>query len=152
MIKEKKKVTSAESFAGDLYLILVGNDYKVISIVGEKYLSSKTYILIPPNDQAEPEYITIANNTYKLYGDGTVKVVGEMTTNSGITDEEKDIVRRGRNAQNHHLPKNASIEEYSYSTGFEALIGFLYLNKRDERLSEILEECIRIVSNELTSR
>ena len=87
---DKEKVTSAESFAGDLYLILVGNDYKVISIVGEKYLSSKTYILIPPNDQAEPEYITIANNTYKLYGDGTVKVVGEMTTNSGMTDEEKD--------------------------------------------------------------
>ena len=70
--------------------------------------------------------------------------------NLNLSDEEKDIVRRGRNTQNHHLPKNASIEEYAYSTGFEALIGFLYLNKKDERLEEILEECVRFVSNQLT--
>ena len=76
----------------------------------------------------------------------------KILKNLNLTDEEKDIVRRGRNTQNHHLPKNASIEEYAYSTGFEALIGFLYLNKKDERLSEILEECIRIASNELTSK
>lgn len=63
-----------------------------------------------------------------------------------LSEEEKDIVRRGRNTQNHHLPKNASIEEYSYSTGFEALIGYLYLNKKENRLSEILQECIKIVN------
>ena len=61
-----------------------------------------------------------------------------------LSDEEKDIVRRGRNTQNHHLPKNASLEDYAYSTGFEALLGFLYLNKKDERLSEILEQCVRL--------
>ena len=71
----------------------------------------------------------------------------KILKNLNLTDGEKDIVRRGRNTQNHHLPKNASIEEYAYSTGFEALIGFLYLNKKDERLSEILEECIRIAQN-----
>ncbi len=67
-----------------------------------------------------------------------------------LSDEEKDIVRRGRNTQNHHLPKNASLEDYAYSTGFEALLGFLYLNKKDERLSEILEQCVRFVLNQLT--
>ena len=56
-----------------------------------------------------------------------------------LTDEEKDIVRRGRNAQNHHLPKNASIQDYMYATAFEALIGYLYLTKKDERLKEILQ-------------
>ena len=55
-----------------------------------------------------------------------------------LTEEEKDIVRRGRNAENHHLPKNASVEEYMYSTAFESLIGYLYLTKQDERLKEIL--------------
>lgn len=55
-----------------------------------------------------------------------------------LTDEEKDIVRRGRNAENHHLPKNASVQDYMYSTAFEALIGYLYLTKKDERLKEIL--------------
>ena len=56
-----------------------------------------------------------------------------------LTDEEKEIVRRGRNAENHHLPKNANVEEYMYSTAFEALIGYLYLCKKDERLKEIFD-------------
>ena len=56
-----------------------------------------------------------------------------------LTEEEKDIVRRGRNAENHHLPKNANVQEYMYSTAFESLIGYLYLTKQNERLKEILE-------------
>ena len=59
-----------------------------------------------------------------------------------LTDEEKDIVRRARNAENHHLPKNADQEDYMYSTAFEGLIGYLYLCKKDERLKEILKKCI----------
>lgn len=59
-----------------------------------------------------------------------------------LTDEEKDIVRRARNAENHHLPKNADPEDYMYSTAFEGLIGYLYLCKKDERLKEILKKCI----------
>ena len=59
-----------------------------------------------------------------------------------LTDEEKDIVRRGRNAQNHHLPKNANVADYSLATAFEALIGYLYLSKQDERLKEILNKII----------
>ncbi len=57
-----------------------------------------------------------------------------------LTDEEKDIVRRGRNTQNHHLPKNSNVQEYMYSTAFEALIGYLYLTKQHTRLKEILEK------------
>ena len=59
-----------------------------------------------------------------------------------LTDEEKDIVRRGRNANAHHLPKNAEVMDYKYATAFEALIGYLYLTKQDERLKEILKMCI----------
>ena len=55
-----------------------------------------------------------------------------------LTEEEQDIVRRGRNSENHHLPKNASVQEYMHATAFEALIGYLYLTKKDERLKEIL--------------
>ena len=57
-----------------------------------------------------------------------------------LTDEEKDIVRRGRNAENHHLPKNANVQDYMYSTAFEALIGYLYLTKQTDRLKEILQK------------
>ena len=51
-----------------------------------------------------------------------------------LTEEEKDIVRRGRNTENHHLPKNSNVQEYMYATAFEALIGYLYLTKRNKRI------------------
>ena len=62
--------------------------------------------------------------------------------NDKLTDEEKDIVRRGRNTENHHVAKNSNVADYAYATAFEALIGYLYLTKQDERLSEILNMCI----------
>ena len=57
-----------------------------------------------------------------------------------LTEEEKDIVRRGRNTENHHLPKNSNVQEYMYATAFEALIGYLYLTKRNKRIKEILKK------------
>lgn len=64
-----------------------------------------------------------------------------------LTETEKEIVRRGRNTKNHHLPKNADVNDYMYSTAFEALIGYLYLNKEEKRLEEILEKCIELNIN-----
>ena len=61
-----------------------------------------------------------------------------------LTDKEKEIVKRGRNAENHHIAKNATVQEYMYSTAFEALIGYLYLTKQEKRLKEILEMVIDI--------
>ena len=58
-----------------------------------------------------------------------------------LTEKELEIVRRGRNAENHHLPKNADPSDYMYSTAFEGLIGYLYLTKQDERLKEIFKMC-----------
>lgn len=62
-----------------------------------------------------------------------------------LSDDEKEIVRRGRNTENHHMPKHATHEDYMYSTAFEGLIGYLYLTKKEERMKQILEECIKIV-------
>ncbi len=57
-----------------------------------------------------------------------------------LTEKEKDIVRRGRNAENHHLPKNANVQDYMYATAFEALIGYLYLTKQNTRIKEIFDK------------
>lgn len=64
-----------------------------------------------------------------------------------LTDEELEVVRRGRNAQNHHLPKNANLADYTHSTAFEGLIGYLYLTKQNTRLKEILQKVIEINSS-----
>ena len=59
-----------------------------------------------------------------------------------LTSDELDIIRRGRNAENHHLPKNADVIEYRNSTALEGLIGYLYLSGNERRMNEILEKCI----------
>ena len=52
-----------------------------------------------------------------------------------LTEEERDIVRRGRNASPHHpLPRHQSGEDYQAATGLEALMGYLYITGRDERI------------------
>ena len=59
-----------------------------------------------------------------------------------LTEEEKEVVRRARNVQNHHVPKNADPDDYMYATAFEGLIGYLYLSKESDRLDMILNKCI----------
>lgn len=56
-----------------------------------------------------------------------------------LTEEEQDVVRRGRNAKSGTIPKNADVTEYKYATGFEALIGYLYLRGEYSRLLELLK-------------
>ena len=65
-----------------------------------------------------------------------------------LTEEEKEIVRRGRNAKAKHQAKNATSADYSHATAFEVLIGFLYLSKQEERLQEILNLSISLLENE----
>lgn len=55
-----------------------------------------------------------------------------------LTEEEQNIIRRGRNTKTYHVPKNASIIDYKRATALEALIGYLYLLKRYERIDEIM--------------
>ena len=55
-----------------------------------------------------------------------------------LTDEEREIFRRGRNAKS-HAPRSATVEEYHASTGFENLLGELFLRKNFRRLDEICE-------------
>jgi ribonuclease-3 family protein len=54
-----------------------------------------------------------------------------------LTEHEKTVVKKGRNAKSNTVPKNADLIDYKYATGFEALIGELYLGGKDERLSEL---------------
>ena len=64
-----------------------------------------------------------------------------------ISDEEMDYYKRGRNSGGTHHPKNSSLKEYRLATGFESLIGALYLEKNYKRLDEIISLSI-IFSNE----
>ena len=61
-----------------------------------------------------------------------------------LTDEEKDIYRRGRNSKPHTKAKNATTMDYLEATGFEAVLGFLYLTGDMDRILFLCKEgCIK---------
>ena len=59
-----------------------------------------------------------------------------------LTEEEKNIVRRGRNAKPGTIPKNADVAEYRRATGFESLLGYLFLTGQAERLCQIMGDVL----------
>ena len=70
---------------------------------------------------------------------GQVKILNNLIDNHFFTEDELDIVKRGRNNKKESHPKNTEIITYKLSTGFEALLGDLYINNK-ERLKELLKE------------
>lgn len=61
-----------------------------------------------------------------------------------FTEEEWKIVLRGRNTNISSKAKNATVQTYRLSTGFEALFGYLYLNKQENRLKELWQAVLKI--------
>lgn len=63
-----------------------------------------------------------------------------------LTEEEQGIMRRGRNAKSHTKAKNTDIQTYRKSSGLEAVLGYLYLEQEETRLSSLLDHIIDIVN------
>lgn len=66
-----------------------------------------------------------------------------------LTEEETGIYRWGRNAKFYTKAKNASVGEYRRATGMEALMGYLYMTGRTERMLELIQEGIRRIGLEI---
>ncbi len=69
-----------------------------------------------------------------------------LMENNWFTEDELDIVRRGRNAKSYTKAKNTDIQTYRKSSGLEAVIGYLYLEKEQTRLTALLESVVQNVN------
>ena len=69
---------------------------------------------------------------------GQSGILTNLINDNRLTSKELDIVKRGRNNKRNNHPKNTDIITYKMATGFEALIGYLYLDKKYKRIEEIL--------------
>ena len=67
----------------------------------------------------------------------------ELMDNNMLSEEEVNIVKCARNHKSNHKPKNCDIVTYNWATGFEALIGYLYLENKTGRMEEIINYIIR---------
>ena len=66
-----------------------------------------------------------------------------------LTTEEEDIYRRGRNAKSYTTAKNASVGDYRKATGFEALLGYLYLSDNMDRVLFLVKEGLKRIGAEV---
>lgn len=112
------------------------NKYSSFSLLGDAVYS--LYI----REKLIKEGINDSNKLQKLIieyvsAKGEVKALNYLIENNYLTEEEQEIIKRGRNYKNNNHPKNTDIITYKLSTGFEALLGDLYINNK-ERLEEIL--------------
>ncbi|WP_250278526.1 Mini-ribonuclease 3 [[Clostridium] colinum] len=64
-----------------------------------------------------------------------------------VTEEEKAILKRGRNAHTNTKAKNATMIDYKNATGLEALFGYLHLKGETERINELFNICLKIVND-----
>ncbi|MGN0246223.1 MAG: Mini-ribonuclease 3 [Lachnospiraceae bacterium] len=63
-----------------------------------------------------------------------------------LTEEERAVYKRGRNAKPHTVAKNASVNDYRKATGLEALFGYLYLNGQEDRILELTKQGLELVN------
>ncbi|ERI95060.1 RNase3 domain protein [Clostridiales bacterium oral taxon 876 str. F0540] len=63
---------------------------------------------------------------------------------SELTEDETAIFKRGRNSKSGTVPKNADVQEYRAATGFETMIGYLYITEQNDRLNYILNKIIHL--------
>ena len=87
---------------------------------------------------AKPDALQRASKSF-VSAKAQAAFMQEALQRQWLSDEEIRIYKRGRNAKSRHVPKNTPLITYNQSTGFETLIGHLYLLKREERIIEIFE-------------
>ena len=85
---------------------------------------------------------TLQNEAIKIVGaKGQANLIKKLIDNNILNEKEISVFNRGRNAKCSHHPKNTDIITYKQATGFEALIGYLYLEDK-KRLDEIIKLCL----------
>lgn len=84
--------------------------------------------------------------------DRQASVLHHWLHNNLLTEEEVNVVKRGRNMKSRSTPKNMSISDYRHATAFEALLGYHHLLKNEERLASLMQQAITWLNQAETSK
>lgn len=76
-------------------------------------------------------------------------VVNNMLESSFLSEDEIAIYKRGRNADSNTVPKNTDLSTYKKATGFEAVIGAIYLQGKNDRVEQIINKSIEITNERI---
>lgn len=101
----------------------------VYEVYVREYLISKGIVYVVDLQKEAIKYVSAKSQA---------KILDYLVNNNYLSEEEVNIVKRGRNYKRDSHPKNTDIITYKKSTGFECLVGYLYLSKNINRLDEIM--------------
>lgn len=95
-----------------------------------KHLIEKGIALVDDLQKEAVKYVSAKNQS---------RILKWLEDKNIFKEEEIDIIKRGRNYKRGSHPKNTDIITYKNSTGFESLIGYLYLEKENDRIDELMK-------------
>ena len=135
----EKSIISLEDSL-DTIFGLSSKDWKLYSPLTLAYLGDAVYEMVIRTICVKRTNMQTQKLHRKVTGYVSAKAQAKMVDAllGELTEEEESIYRRGRNSKPYTKAKNASIEEYLKATGFEALIGYLYLQKEYERMNVLI--------------
>ena len=121
-------------------------DVREVNVITLAYLGDAVYEVYIRNyliNNGIAKVIDLQNEAIKyVSAKNQSKILNYLINNNILTNDELEIVKRGRNYKRDGHPKNTDIITYKMSTGFEALIGYLYLDNKRERLEEIIKDIL----------
>ncbi len=125
---------------GQTYPEPAGLNPIVLAYIGDVVFSGYVRLrLLPSSGQVRVLHDLAAKMVSAVCQAGAMRcIVAELT------EEETGVYHRGRNAKS-MVPKSASVWEYREATAFEALVGYLYLEQRQERCEELMEKAFRFI-------
>lgn len=126
-------------------------DVRTYSPLALAYIGDAVYDLIIRTvvvERANRSSQELHRITVKYVSAGAQAKIVQALTDS-LTEEETAVYRRGKNAKPHTMAKNASAADYLKATGFEAVIGYLYLTERMDRILELVSMGIRLAGMEI---
>ena len=120
----------------------------VLAYIGDAYfhLYVRMRLLSYEQTQVQALHAFSAQIVSALWQARAYRGISEM-----LTEEEQTIYRRARNTKS-HAPRSASVADYHTSTGFEALLGSLYIREEKERLEEITEAAFQVIAKEMMNQ
>ena len=135
----EKSIISLEDSL-DTVFGLSSKDWKLYSPLTLAYLGDAVYEMVIRTICVKRTNMQTQKLHRKVTGYVSAKAQAKMmdTLIGELTEEEESIYRRGRNSKPYTKAKNASMEEYLKATGFEALVGYLYLQKEYERMNVLI--------------
>lgn len=126
-------------------------DYKQLNALALAYMGDaviETYVRyhLIALGKTRPHKLHKEATTY-VSAKAQAKFVAYLMENELLNEEETAVFMRGRNAKSTTIPKNTDYQTYRYSTAFEALIGYLYLDNQQLRLDELMKTMFQFIES-----